>query len=86
MIKNILALSLAAPLLFGGVALAQTSGKTSGPAAGGNAEPSTATQKDEGRSSSDMQMAPKGAGAPGVEGKAGSQSGAIPKNSNTAPQ
>ncbi len=80
MIKRILALSLVAPLLFGGVAFAQTMGKTSGPAAGGNTEHSTATQKNEGRSSSDAQTAPTGAGAPGIEGKAGAESGALPKN------
>ncbi|VFU08171.1 conserved exported protein of unknown function [Methylocella tundrae] len=69
----------AAALLFGGVAIAQTSGTTSGTAAGKNVEPSAATQKQEGRSADEMQT-PSGAGAPGVEAKPGSQSGAMPKS------
>jgi hypothetical protein len=53
-------------------------GNTSGPAAGTDVQPSTAIQKD--------QTGPGGgntsnaAGAPGVEGKPGSESGALPQD------
>ncbi len=86
MSKRILAGLSAAALLVSGAALAQTSGTlpgaaagtTSGPAAGKNAEPSTAIQKQEGRSAEEMK-APAGAAAPGVEAKPGSEGGAMQK-------
>jgi hypothetical protein len=50
------------------------SGNTSGPAVGTDVQPSTAIQKDQtGRSSA-------GGGAPGVEGKPGSESGPLPQD------
>ncbi len=85
----------AAPLLFGGIALAQTAGSTSGsangttagatsgPAAGKNVEPDTAMQKKEGRSANEMQTPTTGGGAPGVEAKPGTESGAMPKSHMT---
>lgn len=78
----------AATLLLGGVAIAQTSGTTTVPATGKNVEPSTAIQKEEGRSAEEMK-APMGAGAPGVEAKPGSEAGAMPKSNmdpNAKPQ
>ncbi len=88
MTKRILIGISATTLLFGGVALAQTAGTTSGPAAGRNAEPSAATQKQEGRSAEENKT-PTGAGAPGIEAKPGVQSGEMPKsnmNSNAKPE
>ena len=70
-------------LLVGGIAVAGQPGDASGPAAGKNVEPSTAIQKDEGRSTiggQDSRGSPIAAGAPGVEGKPGSQSGAVPQD------
>ena len=70
-------------LLVGGIAVAGQPGDTSGPAAGKNVEPSTAVQKDEGRSTTggqDLRGSPNAAGAPGVEGKPGSESGADPQD------
>ncbi|MEJ0095691.1 MAG: hypothetical protein WDN46_20475 [Methylocella sp.] len=63
-----------ATLFFGGVAIAQNTGAgdTSRSASGKNVNPSTAVQKDQGRSESSGAAA----GAPGVEGKPGSKSGA----------
>jgi hypothetical protein len=83
-----LALCATASLFLGGAAIAQTStpvpGDTSGPAAGGNTNPSTAVQKN--RSSSkdmnnmnDNMGSSTSAGAPGVEGPAGSENGAAPQ-------
>jgi hypothetical protein len=69
-----------ASLLLAGVAMAQTAGNSSGPAAGKSVEPSTAIQKQEGRSADDQSTVPTGAGAPGVEAKPGTQSGAFPKS------
>ena len=79
MSKRLLIALSATSLLLGGVAMAQTSGSTSGPATGKSVEPSTAIQKQEGRSDSDMQ-APAGGGAAGIEAKPGAQSGARPTN------
>ncbi len=80
-----LALCATASLFMSGMAIAQTSnqipGDTSGPAAGGNINPSTAVQKNR-SSSKDMngQMgAPASAGAPGVQGPQGSENGDAPK-------
>ena len=71
---------LASALVLGSAAFAQQTGgagSTTGPAAGGNVQPSTATQKetggDAGRSAT---SAPSAAGgAAGVEGKPGGKSG-----------
>jgi hypothetical protein len=72
---------------FGQFALAQNtgtapgagSGNTSGPAVGTDVQPSTAIQKDQtGRSST-------GGGAPGVEGKPGSESGPLPQDRPSQP-
>jgi len=78
-----LTLTTIVSLLVGGIAVAGQLGDASGPAAGKNVEPSTAIQKDEGRSTSggqDSRGSPIAAGAPGVEGKPGSQSGAVPQD------
>jgi len=73
--------AIASALLIGSAAWAQqtggSAGSTTGPAAGGNVQPSTATQKqggsDTGRSAT---SAPSAAGgAAGVEGKPGNKSG-----------
>lgn len=60
-------------------ATAQQAGSTSGPAAGTNTEPSTAIQKQsEGRSVGgelNYRRSSEAAGAPGVEGKPGTESG-----------
>jgi hypothetical protein len=67
-------------LFFGGVAVAQQPGSTSGPAAGSNIEPSTAVQKQQGEGRSvggvpDFRSSAQAAGAPGIEGKPGTQGG-----------
>lgn len=73
---------IVAGLLAATPVLAQT-GTTSGPAAGGNAAPTSATNKNMDKSK-DGQMAPSGAaasvGAPGTAGKAGAESdpGTVP--------
>jgi hypothetical protein len=66
-------------LLASGVAFAQQAGSTSGPAAGKNVEPSTATQKENsaGPGSQD-QGASAAAGAPGTEAKPGTEGGRAP--------
>jgi len=83
-----LALATASTLILGGAAIADSSndmksdssmGDTSGPKSGGNVNPSTAVQKN-GRSSSEIQQSPA-AGAPGVEGPAGSENGPAPSKS-----
>lgn len=84
-------------LLFvlGGTALAQQrpqGGQTSGPAAGGNVTPSTVTQKlFEGRSAfagdieaAALEASALAAGAPGVAGKPGAQSGGAPQGRGAA--
>jgi hypothetical protein len=81
MSKRLLIALSSASLLLGGVAMAQTSGSSSGPAAGKSVEPSTAIQKQEGRSANEKK-APTGAGAPGVEAKPGSEGGAAPDSGN----
>jgi hypothetical protein len=53
-------------------AQAQAPGNTSGPASGENVKPSTAIQKE---NNSPPRGAPNAAGAPGVEGRSGAQSG-----------
>jgi hypothetical protein len=74
-----LTLCMVASLFVGGVAFAQQTGTTSGPAAGKNVEPSTATQK---KNDSDQQRpegGPVGGGKPGVEAKPGVEGGAAPQ-------
>lgn len=73
---------LASALVIGSAAFAQqtggSTGNTSGPAAGGNVQPSTAVQKDtgSGASGNSATAAPGAAGgAPGVAGKPGNKSG-----------
>jgi hypothetical protein len=65
--------------LWGGLAFAQEPGSTSGPESDTNVQPSTAIQKQmSGRSSAsekEVQGSSKAAGAPGIEGKPGTQSG-----------
>jgi hypothetical protein len=70
--RAFLTLCLGASLFIGGVALAQQGGTTSGPSAGKNVEPSTATEKKyEG-----TQKGPAAAaGEPGVEAKPGTEGG-----------
>lgn len=63
----------------GGAVMSQNNGATSGSATGTNVEPSTSIQKQyTGRSSSDgskFKGSSNAAGAPGVEGHTGTQSG-----------
>jgi len=84
-----IAMATTASLMLGGVAIAQTSNDmqmdkgasgasdTSGPATGGNVNPSTNVQKNR-SSSDDSKVAPAGGGAPGVEAHPGPQSGPTP--------
>jgi hypothetical protein len=73
--RAFLTLCMGASLFIGGVALAQQSGTTSGPAAGKNVEPSTSIQKKyEGREESGR-GAPAAAGSPGYEAKPGTEGG-----------
>ena len=76
MSKRFLIALCSASLLLGGIAVAQTSGSSSGPAAGKNVEPSAAVQKKKAH----KKKAPMGAGAPGAESKPGSKGGAAPKS------
>jgi hypothetical protein len=69
-----------------GNAPAAGSGNTSGPAVGTDVRPSTAIQKDQtGRSSEGRGDASNAAGAPGVEGKPGSESGPLPQDRASQP-
>jgi len=66
---------MGATLFIGGAALAQQSGTTSGPSAGKNVEPSTATEKKyEGKHKLGT-GAPAAAGDPGVEAKPWTEGG-----------
>jgi hypothetical protein len=71
--------AIASVLVIGPAAWAQQTGgagSTTGPAAGGNVQPSTATQKEDGASGRSATGAPTAAGgAAGVEGKPGGKSG-----------
>jgi hypothetical protein len=58
-----------------GIAFAEQPGSTTGPAAGGNVEPSTTIQKE----NSGASGAPAAAGSPGVEAKPGSEGGKAPE-------
>ena len=60
-------------------------GNTSGPAVGKDVQPSTAIQKETGRSGAGDGDASNAAGAPGVEGKPGSESGPLPKDRPSQP-
>lgn len=82
MFKHVIIAVTCGNLLFCGAAMAQAAGSSSGPAAGKPVEPSTAVQKQEGRSAEEMKAGGvnSSAGAPGVEAKPGSQSGALPKS------
>ena len=66
-------------LFMGGVAFAQQTGTTSGPAAGKNVEPSTATQKKNESDPQRLEGGPVGGGRPGVEAKPGTEGGAAPQ-------
>ncbi|MBG0811121.1 hypothetical protein IY145_17255 [Methylosinus sp. H3A] len=81
-------------ILGGAAAIAEQptqSGRTSGPAVGQNVTPSTVTQKSfEGRSgfidqneALALDASALAAGAPGVEGKSGAQSGPAPRGRGT---
>jgi uncharacterized low-complexity protein len=71
--------AIASALLIGSAAFAQQTGgagTTTGPAAGTNVQPSTATQKQNDSSGRSATSAPSAAGgAAGVEGKPGNKSG-----------
>jgi uncharacterized low-complexity protein len=71
--------AVASALLIGSAALAQQTGgagTTTGPAAGTNVQPSTATQKQNDSAGGSASSAPSAAGgAAGVEGKPGNKSG-----------
>jgi hypothetical protein len=75
-----LTLCTIALLFVGGVAFAQESGTTTGPAAGKNVEPSTATEKMYENDQQRRQGGPVGGGRPGVEAMPGTQGGAAPKS------
>ena len=77
-IRSYLAALGSACLLASGVAFAQQPGSTSGPAAGKNVEPSTATQKKNSPQPQDRGASSNAAGAPGVEAKPGTESGGAP--------
>jgi hypothetical protein len=88
-------LTLASILFFslGQFALAQNTGNapgagpgnTSGPAVGTHVQPSTAIQKETGRSGAGGGDASNAAGAPAVEGKPGSESGQLPQDRTSQP-
>ena len=80
MSRRLLIAISSASWLFGSLAIAQTLENSSGPAAGGDVKPTTAVQKQEGRSTEDQSTPPTGAGTPGIEAKPGTQSGAFPKS------
>jgi archaellin len=72
--------AVASALLIGSAAWAQQTGgspgSTTGPAAGSNVQPSTATQKENDSSGRSATTAPNAAGGgAGVEGKPGNKSG-----------
>jgi hypothetical protein len=71
--------AVASALVIGSAAWAQQTGgagSTTGPAAGGNVQPSTAVQKQDDASGRSATSAPSAAGgAAGVEGKPGNKSG-----------
>jgi hypothetical protein len=88
--------TLASILFFslGQFALAQSTGNapgaagpgnTSGPAVGTDVQPSTAIQKDQTGSGAGGGDASNAAGAPGVEGKPGSESGPLPQDRSSQP-
>ncbi len=68
-------LCMGGSLFVGGVALARRPGSTSGPSAGKNVEPSTATEKRYEGKQQPGQGAPAAAGDPGVEAKPGTEGG-----------
>jgi hypothetical protein len=74
-----------ATFLFTGIAVAQTgaAGDTSGAASGKNVNPSTAVQKDTGRSEGGKMAPSATGGAPGVEGAAGSKNGPAARSPNS---
>jgi hypothetical protein len=73
---QIMTLTAIASLFMGGVALADSMGKTAPPAAGSDAK---AMDKDKGATGNGgMAGTPPAAETPNVEGKSGSQSGAHP--------
>jgi len=74
--RTILPLAAIAALFIGGVALADSMGKTAPPAAGSDA---ATMDKDKGATGNGgMAGTPPAAETPNVEGKSGSQSGAHP--------
>ncbi len=73
--RAFLTLCMGATLFIGGAALAQQSGTTSGPSAGKNVEPSTATEKKYEGKHKPGTGAPAAAGDPGVEAKPGTEGG-----------
>jgi hypothetical protein len=78
-IHGSLTLCTVASLFVGGVAFAQQTGTTTGPAAGTNVEPSTATQKKNESDPRRPEGGPAGGGHPGVEAKPGVEGGAAPQ-------
>ncbi len=73
--RAFLTFCMGAAVFMGGVALAQQSGTTSGPSAGKNVEPSTATEKKYEGKQQPGKGAPAAAGDPGVEAKPGTEGG-----------
>jgi len=77
--RSLLKLSPLLLVFWSGCAIAQGQGTTSGPAAGTNVEPNTAVQKQpagrSGAKSNDWKASSEAAGAPGIEGKPGTESG-----------
>ena len=74
-IRAFLTLCMGASLFIGGVALAQQSGTTSGPSAGKNVEPSTATEKRYESDQERLKGDAVGGGSPGVESMPGTEGG-----------
>lgn len=74
--RAFLTFCMGASLFIGGVALAQQSGTTSGPSAGKNVEPSTATEKSYESDQERLKGDAVGGGSPGVEAMPGTQGGA----------
>ena len=74
-IRASLTLCTVASLFVGGVAFAQQTGTTSGPAAKKNVEPSTATEKKYESDQERLKGDAVGGGSPGVESMPGTEGG-----------
>ena len=68
---------------FGAIGPAAAQGTTSGPAVGGNVQPSATTQKKNPATHTGASGADASTGGVGVEAKKGSESGPAPNSKNT---